>query len=799
MKRFSMMLIGLVTTVVVFGQYGDGHRKGMVLPGKAKINVEKLKKGVDMKMDISNLSLLELRVLRNSFPARKGYLFSSSDLRGIFNTTSWYEDLAWKRVEQEEANKHVAPITYTAAEKAFMEKLKEREKQLQAENFKSDNGGMVNMDNLINPYQLEEFPEALWSALGKNGFAIVETDHDQLFEVYEKNDYSLFPSFVTTDLYLQLYHLYFDNLLREVEESKLSIAMATLTKQLYDEMCIQAQQAKNVQMKDAAEWNVAYFAIAHALLTGKPLMAVPEKYQKDAASEVEKANRAENEKSEYLEYMNVAFAYSLFRPRGHYTRSQVVERYFRGMMWLQTVPFGTDKEHQMQRAALIAEALNNNREVKASYDQVFEPITFLMGTPDNITITQLYDVMTEQNVTAAKLKKGSSALKTLCQKVEQLGEEQTRIRPPFERTSRHKINFMPQRYQPDAEVLLRMVDYDNDPTHRGEPMGLDVMAAMGITAAERILINELKQDKQWSEYCPTLERMKKRMKEIDWKASVATTWMDALAGMNGRDERYPYFMQSPQWDKKNLNAMLASWAELKHDAILYAKQPMGAECGGGGLPEPITKGYVEPNVGFWQKAIELLDKTDEVLVKYDMQTEKTRQLSNRLREEAQFLLAISEKELKGTPISDEEYDHIGYIGATFENISLEILSTDEGMAARWYDVQGTDKKVALVADVYTANSDNNPAGGVLYEAVGPAHEIYVVVEIDGYLYLTRGAVFSYREFKRPLDEQRMTDEEWQEKLEEYPSTGIPAWMREIIVPLKKAPEANETIFYSTGC
>lgn len=243
MKRFSMMLIGLVTTVVVFGQYGDGHRKGMVLPGKAKINVEKLKKGVDMKMDISNLSLLELRVLRNSFPARKGYLFSSSDLRGIFNTTSWYEDLAWKRVEQEEANKHVAPITYTAAEKAFMEKLKEREKQLQAENFKSDNGGVVNMDNLINPYQLEEFPEALWSALGKNGFAIVETDHDQLFEVYEKNDYSLFPSFVTTDLYLQLYHLYFDNLLREVEESKLSIAMATLTKQLYDEMCLQIGRA----------------------------------------------------------------------------------------------------------------------------------------------------------------------------------------------------------------------------------------------------------------------------------------------------------------------------------------------------------------------------------------------------------------------------------------------------------------------------------------------------------------------------------------------------------------------------
>ena len=796
MKRILITMMCLVMAIAVFGQDATKKRKDMILPGKGKINVEKLKKGVNLNMDISNLSLLELRVLRNSFSARQGYLFNSSDLRGIFTTTSWYEDAAWERDGNADG---VKPITYTAAEKAFMEKLKAQENKLMAQNFNVKKGEMVNMDNLINPYQLEEFPEDLWKALGKNGFAIVKADHDQLFEVYEKNDYSLFPSFVTTDLYLQLYHLYFDNLLREVEESKLSGAMIVLAKHLYDEMQTRAKQEKNAQMKDAAEWNATYFAIAHALLTGKPLMAVPEKYRQYATEEVNKVNKAENDFSTYLEYENVLFAYSLFRPRGHYTRSKVVERYFRGMMWLQTVPFGTDKEHQMQRAALIAEVLNKNSQVKASYDRVFEPITFLMGTPDNITIVQLYELMQAQQVTADKLKKGSSALKKLCSEVDILGDEQTRIRPPFERTSHNKINFMPQRYQPDAEVLLHMVDYENKPTLRGEPTGLDVMAAMGVTAAERILINELKQDRQWNQYAPTLEKMKKRMGEIDWKASVATTWMDALAEMNKGDGRYPYFMNSQQWDKKNLNAMLASWAELKHDAILYAKQPMGAECGGGGLPEPVTKGYVEPNVNFWKKAIELLDKTDNVLVKHNLQTEKSAQLSGRLREELQFLLGVSEKELSGTTLSDEEYDQISCIGATFENISLEILSSEGNELYRWYDVQGADKKIAVVADVYTANAGNNPEKGVLYEAVGPAYEIYVVVEIDGYLYLTRGAVFSYREFKRPLDEQRMTDEEWQEKLEEYPSTGIPAWMREIIVPLKKAPEANETIFYSTGC
>ena len=111
------------------------------------------------------------------------------------------------------------------------------------------------------------------------------------------------------------------------------------------------------------------------------------------------------------------------------------------------------------------------------------------------------------------------------------------------------------------------------------------------------------------------------------------------------------------------------------------------------------------------------------------------------------------------------------------------------------------ESVAVVADVYTANANNNPVENrsVLYEAVGPAHEIYVVVEVDGYLRLMRGGVFSYREFTRPVSEQRMTDEEWQEKLKQYPNTGKPSWMDEIIVPIDQKPADNETVFYGSGC
>jgi hypothetical protein len=471
------------------------------------------------------------------------------------------------------------------------------------------------------------------------------------------------------------------------------------------------------------------------------------------------------------------------------------------MMWLQTVPFGTDKPLQMHRAMLMANVIGNSMQLKALYNKVAEPIGYLMGSPDNITILQLNDEMNRLGGSPEEIVKKKKLFTTLCQTVEATGEKQTHIRPKFEFTSHCKINLMPQRYQPDGEVLQEMVDYETSPiTKRDVPRGLDFFAALGSGAAERILLNELKEAEQWEGYTPNLQRMKQRMGEIDWDETVSTKWMASLATLvNAPNDNYPYFMRTEQWRKKDLNAALASWAELKHDAILYAKQPAGAECGGYDPPEPVFKGYVEPNVAYWQKALSLIDATVKVFRDFQLTTDRTTELTERLRDEAQFLLDASKKELAGKELSEQEYAQIRTIGATYENITLDIIKGEDQWLQGWVDVQGADKHVAVVADVYTANAINNMNKSVLYEAVGPASEIYVVVEIGGQLWLTRGAVFSYREFKRSIDEPRLTDEEWQESLKQRPNEGVPTWMNEIVIPLKNVPADNELIFYSTGC
>ena len=797
----------LLVTAVAALMAACNQQQSMTEMPVTAINVESLKDSLDLNMDITGLQLADLQVLRHAPAARKGFPFKDAYLRGVYGSTTWYDSLTWAfdeslkfdKFEQKEneswrdyyyrVTKELGVVSYTAEEEAFMKRVLEREEELRKQNFDTPDGLKVRMANVTNPQQMTEWDSTLCQQLARDGFAIVPANEEQLFHIYEQNDYKNFPSFVTTDLYLQLYHLYFDCMLREIEQEKLM--------PLLKEFCEEGQKTftKRLQREkekedglhntlEATKWLVSYFTVANALLQEQA-----PKGDAEALAEYERVMKSVNAISEFLGYTDIPFEYSLFRPRGHYTRNDTLKRYFRTMMWLQTVPFRTDIPFDMLKANILAVEVcddHDNPRLHTLYKKLTEPMNYLMGLPDDVSIEQVNQIIATCEIDPNELGK----------KVDEIAEKQTRIRPKFLRTGRNKVRLMPQRYQPDAEVLQEMVDYDSKPTQRATPQGLDIMAAMGVSAAEQLL---MEQQQQWKGFGPQLTKMKQRMGEIDWKETIATQWLQTLKTANDKPQGVPYFMATPEWDRKTLNAVLASWAELKHDAILYAKQPFGAECGGGGLPDPVVKGFVEPNTGFWKKAGELLDNTSKLLKELGMMTEKVDEATTRMREEVSFLERISEKELKGQTPTDEEFDQISCIGATFENISIGLVCEHNQFLMGWNDVQGTDRKVALVADVYTANADNNPKKSILYEAVGGADEIYVVVEFEGYLYLTRGAVLSYREFTQPTDMPRLTDEEWQQQLEKNPRKGVPAWMERIVVPMKKAPVVNEEFFYSSGC
>ena len=268
-------------------------------------------------------------------------------------------------------------LKFTDEEVAFMKRVQEREDELMKHNFDVDEDLRVNVQNIVNPTQLKTFDSTLCLRLAQNGFAIVPAQHEQLFHVYEQNDYSCFPSFVTTDLYLQLFHLYFDCMLREIEENKLHAMMTKLSLSMYLKLYQQANSTDNEEIKSLATYDAAFFAIAYELFTGASIGTSD--FQAITKPEVKRVMDSKNDFSDFIEdYQNVMFSYSLFRPRGHYSRNENLKKYFRGMMWLQSVPFGLDEEISLRRAIVMADALNNEKNAQL--------VALILGIAENLHI-----------------------------------------------------------------------------------------------------------------------------------------------------------------------------------------------------------------------------------------------------------------------------------------------------------------------------------------------------------------------------------------------------------------------------
>src|SRR5262249_42320709 len=77
------------------------------------------------------------------------------------------------------------------------------------------------------------------------------------------------------------------------------------------------------------------------------------------------------------------------------------------------------------------------------------------------------------------------------------------------------------------------------------------------------------------------------------------------------DAKYPEAMRTEPWAMKSVNTQLASWTQLRHDTILYAKQSYTAEdsC-------LYPAGFVEPVPHVWEqienmagRAADLIEKT----------------------------------------------------------------------------------------------------------------------------------------------------------------------------------------------
>ena len=144
-------------------------------------------------------------------------------------------------------------------------------------------------------------------------------------------------------------------------------------------------------------------------------------------------------------------------------------------------------------------------------------------------------------------------------------------------------------------------------------------------------------------------------------------------------------MQGIAWKNKTLNTSLASWAQLRHDTILYGKQSV-VECGGDAEEVPFVKGYVEPNVKFYERLLQLTKQSRTGLESRKLLPEKLKQKFEEFEDLLVFLKKVSEKELRGEKLTRDEYLEIRYFGG-----KLEYMTVSSRWRRQWRDVGITQR------------------------------------------------------------------------------------------------------------
>jgi hypothetical protein len=269
-----------------------------------------------------------------------------------------------------------------------------------------------------------------------------------------------------------------------------------------------------------------------------------------------------------------------------------------------------------------------------------------------------------------------------------------------------------------------------------------------------------------------------------WSKNLYNDWLSALRELSigeadpsasGR----PRVTATEGWNRRILNTQLASWAELRHDTLLYAKQSYTD------IPEcEFPDAYVEPYPEFFaalQRFAEhgvALAASLEVLSGTYLGASVATYFEHLATTTAR-LRSLAEHERSGTEFSSDELAFLNEIVAESQNCFFDPRGWYPQLVFGYEGERDTEFD-PTIADVHTQPADEggNIVGKVLHVGTGPARLMVVTVESCTGPRAYVGLASSY--FERVTDDfARMTDEEWASELIDATPPDVP-WMSDLV-------------------
>ena len=630
-----------------------------------------------------------------------------------------------------------------------------------------EGGAAKGQESVIEPTELyATLTSAEKELLQQNGFFARKSQYPKFSALYKYLKDKSLPIYVTTDCVLHTYHILYDYSLRILEMNHLYAEVNVLTAKMVakTEALVKGERG---DVKVALLDNLAYFEVAAKLLDSD--IVISESAEDKVLGELELISKADRITVSPL--FGYEEDYSQYKPRGHYTRNDTLKKYFKAMTWYGRMMFRLKPESdpdnkkgkvETMRALLILEAAKDYFE---EWKKINAPIILYVGKSDDLTLLEYFEIKD-------RVFPGDTPLEIARddEKLERFIDEAMQYRPPrilssvVPDTEKSEVvtkglRFFGQKFIPDSYVFQNLV-YTKVGTRlnpRLFPRGFDVLAVFGSKRAQEILV-QIYEENRFVNYESQMKKLIEEFEaytEDDWFFNLYWGWLYTLKSL-----LLPIPGFRPAYQDKCLQTALGSWAELRHDTILYAKQSY-TQSATSVPPKPrMVKGYVEPIPECFARLKRLVDMSRSELEERAFLDKTLKQKFEQFSHILGELHRISTQEGEQKPLTDNDYLFIQHIGEALEDI--------ETFPGERYTNE-TDKSAALIADVHT-----DPNTEKVLEVGNDVPAIfYAVVQINGTRRLFVGGVYDYYEFLQPLG-TRLTDEEWQ-TLE--PKPGKPEWIQ----------------------
>lgn len=684
-----------------------------------------------------------------------------------------------------------------------------------------------------------------------NGFVVSErlgssTFGDSYYQLFNAD----LPVFVTADSVLHAWHRSYQSMMEELEELQLSTSLAGIVSNMSLQLPLTWQQYGAGPLKDSILDADLFLSVARSLWAGKQVpSAIGRGTIDQQVTALLSAIQNESLQCGFEIFGGTrTIDFSQFKVRGHYDASDRLRRYFKTAMWcgrtdlrLATFPPNQEDDIRQIGTALVLQYLLVQSGQLDNWSDLERVTQAFVGLTDSMTFSQMGgllgaaginspadvpDLVTLTNL-QTRLLTGELGVQSIHSDFfwSPYGSAQLRLPRSF--------TFCGQKFVPDSwamsQTVFDRIHWRNnnsgalfgDKVIRRKPSCLDVafsVLANDQTVPElvaRILNTNGVTFRDGLPYQHNLLAVRKVMDaqaDATWNTNMYNAWLAALRALSAptTEPKYPEAMRTRAWAMKTLNTQLASWTELRHDTLLYAKQSY-TEPGLCSYPY----GFVEPRPEFWQQmqtlaavsgaAISRLPMSGMVTVQsrdplapgplwFDLSVIKANQIafcqafSSRMIQ----LQGLAQKELNQQTFTQPEVDFLRstieapqyYTGVRqFNGWYPGLFYTNRLGGPNAVQVSGCVEWDTMVADVHTDLPDPNvdDPGAVIHEAIGNVHLLVIAIDNGSDRMLYAGPVLSHYEFEVP-GLNRLSDSDWKTRLYSSLKPPSPDWTRSYLIP-----------------